>query len=108
MRKIITAGILAILLAGCATSGQRITQDKMDQVINGQTTRADLITLFGAPTSETYNSDGSQLLAWGYAHIGFMGIGTEVQSLAVKVGPDGRVDGFSRTGATPQPARLGR
>ncbi|WPP47113.1 hypothetical protein [Pseudomonas sp. AN-1] len=108
MRKIMTAGLMAMLLAGCASSGQRITQDKMDQVINGQTTRSDLITLFGAPTTETYNSDGSQLLAWGYAHIGFMGIGTEVQSLSVKVGPDGRVDGFSRTGSTPQPARLGR
>ena len=62
-----------------------------------------LIDLFGEPNTRVYNSDGSQILAWGYAYVGFAGIGTEMQSVSMVIGPDGTVQGYSRSGTNPSP-----
>lgn len=93
--------LMAVTLAGCATSGSRISQSQMDRIVTGQTTRDEMISVFGPPNTETVNADGSSVLGWGYAHIGFAGIGTEVQGIAVVIGPDGRVVSYSRNGNTP-------
>lgn len=92
---------LVVAISGCATSGKKISQSQLDQVVSGKTTRGELIALFGPPTSEIYSSDGTQVLGWGYAHVGFAGIGTEVQGLSMVIGPDGKVKGYSRTGSAP-------
>lgn len=108
MRAIIVIALI-VAIAGCATSGRKITQAQLDQVVSGQTTRSDLVSLFGAPTSEIYNSDGTSVLGWGYAHVGFAGIGTEVQGVSMIIGPNGTVQGYSRTGSAPSlaaPARI--
>lgn len=108
MRKTIATALLAAALTGCASSGQPIRQEQLDQVIVGQTQRSELIAIFGQPVSETVNSDGSRILTWAYAYIGFAGIGTEVKGVSVALAPDGAVSSFSQTGSTPSPARLGR
>lgn len=100
MRILIALALIAALV-GCATSGKKITQAQLDQVVSGKTTRSDLIGLFGPPTTEVFNSDGTQVLALVYAHVGFMGIGTEAQGLSMIIGPDGTVNGYSRTGSPP-------
>lgn len=96
MLKLSTVALL-LLLAGCATSGREITQSQMDQIVEGQTTRSDLIAMLGQPNSVTRNHDGTHVLGWGYAHVGFMGIGTRIQGFSVILGPDGTVQGYSRT-----------
>lgn len=100
MRTFVAVIALAVLM-GCATSGRKITQAQLDQVVSGQTTRSELIALFGPPTSEIYSSNGSQILGWGYAHVGFMGVNTEVQGVSMVIGADGTVTGYSRTGSAP-------
>lgn len=107
MRKLITTAILAVALTGCATSGQKITQDQLNQVVQGKTTKAETVQLFGEPTSVTQSSDGTQILGWGYAHVGFAGIGTEVQGLSVVFDENQLVKSYTRTGSAPQSARLG-
>lgn len=97
MLKLSTVVLLALLLAGCATSGREITQSHVNQVVEGQTTRADLVAMLGQPNTMTQNHDGTSVLGWGYAHIGFMGIGTRLQAFSVILGPDGTVQGYSRT-----------
>ncbi len=76
MRTIIALAIILTLTA-CATSGRKITQAQLAQVVSGQTTRGDLIAMFGPPTSEVYSSDGTQ------------------------IGADGTVTGYTRTGSAP-------
>lgn len=93
--------LMAVTLAGCATSGSRISQSQMDRIVTGQTTRDEMISVFGPPNTETVNADGSSVLGWGYAHIGFAGIGTEVQGMAVVINPEGKVVRYSRSGSTP-------
>lgn len=107
MRKLIAVTALFAVLAGCASSGHKITQGQIDQIVQGQTTQDDLIAIFGPPMGEQYNSDGTRVLTWAYAYVGFAGVGTEAQGLSVVLGPDGKVSGFSRSGATPAPTRLG-
>lgn len=101
--RILYTCALALILGGCAASGQKVTQQQIDQVQAGRTTTAQLIDLFGEPNTRVYNSDGSQILAWGYAYVGFAGIGTEVQSVSMIIGPDGTVQGYSRSGTNPSP-----
>ena len=75
MRKILVASIvLTAVLSGCASSGKEITQEQVDRIVQGQTTQDQLISIFGKPMAEQYNSDGSRVLTWGYAYVGFMGL----------------------------------
>lgn len=108
MRKILVASIvLTAVLSGCASSGKEITQEQVDRIVQGQTTQDQLISIFGKPMAEQYNSDGSRVLTWGYAYVGFIA-GTETQGLSVILGPDGKVTGYSMAGSSPSPARFGR
>ncbi len=99
---------LAIVLAACATSGRKITDAQISSIEHGKTTQSELVASLGQPTSFTQNSDGTKVLGWGYAHVGFAGIGTEVQGFSAVIGADGTVQSFTRTGTNAQPARLGR
>lgn len=108
MQKLLIITLAAFMLYGCATSGRKITEAQIANIQQGKTTQAELVSSLGQPTSFSQNSDGSKVLGWGYAHVGFAGIGTEVQGFSVVIGPDGTVQSFTRTGTNPQPARLGR
>ncbi|MHA5669125.1 hypothetical protein ACVSKH_30320, partial [Pseudomonas aeruginosa] len=66
MRNILVASIvLTAVLSGCASSGKEITQEQVDRIVQGQTTQDQLISIFGKPMAEQYNSDGSRVLTWG-------------------------------------------
>ena len=100
MRSLIALA-LCLALTSCASSGRQITQQQFDQVQAGKTTTADLVSLFGDPNSRVYNSDGTQTLIWTYVYVGFAGVGTKVQSASINIGPDGTVQGYTRSGNTP-------
>ncbi|MFG5862748.1 hypothetical protein [Metapseudomonas sp. CR1201] len=93
--------LAATLLTGCAIAGKKITEAQMHQVVPGQSDREDLIAIFGRPISETIDSDGNRTLGWSYVNTGFMGIGTEIQSVGIQLGPDGTVSKFTRGGTAP-------
>lgn len=106
--RIFVVLVAALLLTACASSGRPIEQSDLDQIVNGQTTRSELVGMFGRPMGETVNSDGSVILTWAYAYVGFAGIGTKTQGLSVVLGPDGKVVSHTKTGYYAEPARLGR
>ena len=99
MKKMLLCLSMAALLSGCATSGTKIEQAQIDSLVKGKTTSSEVIALLGPPTAVTQNSDGSQVLGWGYAYVGFAGIGTEVESTTVTIAPDGTVSSYARSGS---------
>src|SRR5690554_4403353 len=89
LMRLLSVVFAALFIAACASSGRPIAQSNIDQIVHGETTRAELVSMFGRPMSETVNSDGSVILTWAYAYVGFAGIGTETQGLSVVIDPNG-------------------
>lgn len=106
--RLILVLMLALVMAGCASSGRQIDPSMIDQIEHQQTTRSDLVSMFGQPTSETVNSDGSAILNWTYAYVGYAGIGTKVQGLTVVINESGTVESYSKSDSTPGAVRLGQ
>ncbi len=95
------------LLLSCLTTwawyGHPITQEKIDQIRIGQTTEADLVHLFGAPTTRFVDLRQETEINWfrsqpipagGYVPLigQFLGgLHVDSQQLYVLLGPDGRV-----------------
>lgn len=95
------------LLSSCLTTWAwfppSITQEKIDQIRVGQTTEADLVHLFGAPTTRFVDLSHHTALDWfrsvpmpvgGYLPlIGelFGGLKVDAQQLYVLLSPDGHV-----------------
>ena len=99
---------LAIIVAGCASTGQNFDESKISQIKKGVTTEAELVQMFGAPTSRAMNSEGNTTLNWMYAEVREKGTsfipyaGTWVggtqskeKSLTVTLGADGKVASFA-------------
>lgn len=60
------------LLSGCATvrhSGADLSQAKIAQLVEGQTTKQDALTLFGRPTSQTRQPGGATILVWTHVRL---------------------------------------
>ena len=89
--------LMVIFLSACASSGQEITQQQIDQIVKGQTTKPELLSLLGRPQSVMSNSDGTEILTWAYAHVGFMGSNVKSTGLSVVIGQDGKVASYSTT-----------
>lgn len=98
MLKLLFASFLAILLIGCATYGKPITDSQLAQVEEGRSTKAEVVALFGAPLASTRNSDGTEVLSWGYSHVGFAGTSAKSQGLSVVFDQSGVVKSYSVTG----------
>ncbi len=61
--------VLTIFLAGCATVGKPIDQDKLAQIKEGVTTKTEVIALFGQPYVVSLNSDGKEVLTYQYTKV---------------------------------------
>ena len=98
--------VAAVLLSSCLTSWawspKTITQEMVDQIRIGQTSEADLVQLFGPPTTKYLGLARIISLDWfrsvpmppaGYVpFIGSIwGLDVEAQQLSVVVGSNGRV-----------------
>jgi hypothetical protein len=99
--------VSAILLSSCLTSWAwfppSITQKNIDQIRIGQSTEADLVHLFGAPTTRFVDLNHQTALDWfrsvpmpwsGYLPLigQFLGgLNVDAQQLYVLLSPDGRV-----------------
>jgi hypothetical protein len=88
MKSIVLTIAMAVLLAGCA-SGTRFTQRQVDQIEIGATTEAELIQIFGDPTSSTVSAEGSKTLAWMWSYSSIGGFRSGAKVLTVMLSPDG-------------------
>ena len=66
MRKL---GVLCIagLLAGCAASGVKVTEQQAQSFQVGKSTYNDVVTALGAPTQTTVASNGTRMAIYSYA-----------------------------------------
>lgn len=100
MRKIFVL-LAACVLASCATQyGKPVTQAQLDQIKQGVTTKNDLLSSFGNPLTTSSNSDGTQIMSWGYAKVGFAGSSYSNQALSVIIDSSGKVVSFTTTETT--------
>jgi outer membrane protein assembly factor BamE (lipoprotein component of BamABCDE complex) len=67
MRNLLIAFLAASIICGCASYGNNFDEKKVSQIRKGETTEADLISLFGAPTGRCVNSESGAVLTWTYA-----------------------------------------
>lgn len=66
MKKLVVL-VASLLLAGCASSGVRVTDAQLSQFHAGQTTEQQVIATLGTPTMQMHNSDGTSTLMYTYA-----------------------------------------
>ena len=70
MRKIALILLLLVGLAGCtyqASSGREMTQDALSRIVVNQTTKAEMIAMFGPPAHQGFDANGK--LKIGRAHV---------------------------------------
>lgn len=58
---------VAIFVASCAATGVRITDSQVAALKKGETTRSDVITAFGQPTTQVRQADGTTTVLYTYA-----------------------------------------
>jgi outer membrane protein assembly factor BamE (lipoprotein component of BamABCDE complex) len=105
--QLLLAPLLACCFTSCASTGHSITQPKVDQITPGYTTEADLVQLFGPPTTRSTDIYRTTSLDWfrseGPSWPGYLpligsflgGLDVEVQQLSVVLRADGRVRSFT-------------
>jgi hypothetical protein len=75
MRKIFLILVLVVGLTGCASRGTEIKQGQLKQLVIGQTTRIEMIAMFGQPVNQGFLEAGKLSLKWVYVYaIGIGGI----------------------------------
>lgn len=103
MRKagmIVVIVMMAALLHACASSsGVEMTQDKVKQIVIGQTTTDDMTRLFGPPAGQSYDSSGKMMMNWFYvnAQPGFMIPSVRAQSLSALFDEKGILEKYNIT-----------
>lgn len=84
MNKSVVVGFI-MLLSACSNSvGHNIDASGMQKIQKGTTTKAQLISLFGQPNTETPYPDGQQLLMWTWSQSRAMDT-TEGKTLTVQM-----------------------
>ncbi|MCY1306630.1 hypothetical protein D9M70_564990 [compost metagenome] len=108
MKKRLVAMLLGcVLLASCASSGTKIEQSDVDQIVIGTTTKGQMLETFGPPLSQTFNSDGKLVMGWFYVFVGPFGTGYKQQNLTVLFDQNEKVEKFSISDSKNNGPRLG-
>jgi hypothetical protein len=92
MKKLILGAIAAIMLSGCVYTGTNFDESKLANVQKGITTKQEVISYFGNPTTTTIDSEGNEMMMWTYS-IG-SAFGADAKVLAVKT-HDGKVESYT-------------
>jgi hypothetical protein len=98
------AVLMALAGSGCVSAGRRIDADKLAQIVNGESTRADVERLLGKPTMITEMNGGGAMLM--YSHLRYRsdpqnvvpilallagGGSTKSETVMITIGPDDKV-----------------
>ncbi len=92
MKKLILGAVAALLLSGCVYTGTNFDESKLANVQKGVTTKQEVISYFGKPSTTTVDSDGNEMLMWTYS-IG-SAFGADAKVLTVKT-HDGKVESYA-------------
>ena len=95
------------LITACASSGTKIEQSQVNQIVIGTTTKNQMFETFGSPMSQTFNSDGKLMMSWFYVFVGPFGTGMKQQNLTVLFDQSEKVEKFSLTDSSNNGPRLG-
>jgi outer membrane protein assembly factor BamE (lipoprotein component of BamABCDE complex) len=101
MRKGLVIGAVLLVLAGCASNGQPIDQQQVQQIKKGETTYAEMVQRFGNPLSQSFTSEGQLQAIWFYVFVGPFGAGMKQQNLTVLFDKDDRVQRYVMTDGAP-------
>lgn len=93
--KKLTMLLVSAVLSACSTYGTPITDEQVAQIKQGVTTNEELVSQFGKPLAVGRNSDGTQVMSWGYAKVGFAGSSYENQVLSVILDSSGKVASYT-------------
>ena len=74
MKKIFAAGLVAFLLAGCATSGNTLLQNETEtsvqnKIKDGVTTKAQIKGMFGSPDTVSFTDGGKEIWKYSFAKV---------------------------------------
>lgn len=94
-------------VAGCASSGTKIEQENIQQIIVGKTTKDQMIQLFGSPLSQSFGPEGKLSMLWYYVYVGPFGTGMKQQNLAVLFDQKERVEKYNLIDNIGNGVRLG-
>ncbi|MGQ3824196.1 MULTISPECIES: hypothetical protein [Pseudomonas] len=90
--------LASLVLSACTTQyGNPITDSQLAQIKKGETTKAQLLSSFGQPLATARNSDGTQVMSWGHAKVGFAGSSYKNQGLSVILDENGKVVSYTTT-----------
>lgn len=94
MKKRFVAFAMLLALSGCSSSsGKNFDDARLAKIQYGATTRQDLISLFGQPTSETPYPENHLLMMWSYSQANAMST-TEGKTLTVQL-DNGKVKSYT-------------
>ncbi|WP_193090532.1 hypothetical protein [Advenella sp. FME57] len=65
--KCVFLSTVAVFLIGCAASGVKVSEDQLGQLVKGQTSRTEVLSKFGKPTTQMRNSDGTATVFYNFA-----------------------------------------
>ena len=99
--------LACVILSGCASSGQKMSQGEIDQIEVGHTSKEQMIDIFGPPLSQSYSSEGNLTMLWSYVHVGPFGTGMKQQTLAVLFDNEGKVKKYNLVNNNNAGVRLG-
>jgi hypothetical protein len=104
MRFLVVALIVvvaALVAVGCATIGHRFAPEKVQTIKIGETTKGDLLGLFGLPYRRGIEDGDS---TWTYLHYKFKLFGEHLQSrdLYVRFHSDGTVASYTYNSNMPE------
>ena len=106
--KIITIFIMSITIMSCVSNGTKIERSNVDQIVQGKTTKTEMITTFGNPLSQSFGPEGKLSMIWFYVHVGPFGLGMEQQNLAVLFNENEVVEKYSLVDGNSNGVRFGR
>ena len=101
------AVITSVAIAGCASSGTKIEQAKIQQIVVGTTTKDQMIQFFGTPLSQSFGSEGKLTMLWHYVYVGPFGLDMKQQNLAVLFDQKERVEKYNLIDNMGNGVRLG-
>ncbi|EAZ98369.1 outer membrane protein assembly factor BamE [Marinobacter sp. ELB17] len=67
VKKLLVMVFAAFVLAGCATTGNDFSSNQIDEIVVGQTTKADIVSWFGEPSSRTKSTDHDAIYTYLYS-----------------------------------------
>lgn len=92
--------VVATLLIGCASRGQKIDHNTVNKIEIGITSKDEMYEMFGTPLSQSYGSEGKLTMIWHYIYVGPFATNIKQQNLAVLFNENEKVEKYNLIDST--------